>query len=117
MVLMTLGIDYMLPALGGGFGKGYKVVTGYDLVGDQYNGDNTPVPDPDPLDACGAGSGASGHGTHVSGIIAGEDETIVSKEVFMHWADRLSRISLAWLLKRTWPCTESLVAKARREMM
>ncbi|KAG1048825.1 hypothetical protein G6F43_008814 [Rhizopus delemar] len=71
--ILDSGIDYKHPALGGGFGKGYKVVTGYDLVGDKYTGSNTPVPDSDPLDECGAGSGASGHGTHVSGIIAGYD--------------------------------------------
>lgn len=75
-----LGIDYKHPALGGGFGKGYKVVTGYDLVGDKYTGSNTPVPDSDPLDECGAGSGASGHGTHVSGIIAGYDAATVSEK-------------------------------------
>ncbi|KAI9031566.1 peptidase S8/S53 domain-containing protein [Phycomyces nitens] len=67
------GVDYMHPALGGGFGKGFKVQYGYDLVGSAYTGDNSPVPDTDPLDSCTAGSGASGHGTHVSGIIAGYD--------------------------------------------
>jgi subtilisin family serine protease len=65
-------VDYNHPALGGGFGKGFKVVQGHDLVGDNYTGANTPVPDSDPLDNCGAASGASGHGTHVSGIIAGD---------------------------------------------
>ncbi|RDW71221.1 hypothetical protein BP6252_07784 [Coleophoma cylindrospora] len=60
--IVDTGVDYTHPALGGGFGPGYKVVTGYDLVGDAYTGDNTPVPDPDPLDC-------DGHGTHVSGII------------------------------------------------
>jgi hypothetical protein len=50
----------MHPALGGGFGPGFKVVKGYDLVGDAYTGSNTPVPDSDPIDTCGAASGASG---------------------------------------------------------
>lgn len=68
------GVDYLHPALGGGFGKGFKVIKGYDLVGDAYTGKNTPKPDSDPLDKCGAESGASGHGTHVSGIIAGYDK-------------------------------------------
>ncbi|KAI9483825.1 MAG: peptidase S8/S53 domain-containing protein [Benjaminiella poitrasii] len=71
--ILDTGIDYLHPALGGGFGSGYKVVKGYDLVGDAYTGANTPIPDSDPLDACGAASGASGHGTHVAGIIAGYD--------------------------------------------
>jgi len=31
-------IDYTLPALGGGFGQGFKVSFGYDLVGDDYTG-------------------------------------------------------------------------------
>ena len=44
------GVDYKHPTLGGGFGPGFKVVGGYDLVGDNYDGSNTPVPDPDPLD-------------------------------------------------------------------
>ncbi|KAJ7733523.1 pyrolysin [Mycena metata] len=37
--------------LGAGFGPGFKVAGGYDLVGDAYTGPNTtPVPDADPLD-------------------------------------------------------------------
>jgi len=68
---MSSGIDYTHPALGAGFGPGHKVIGGFDLVGDAYNGEatsliscyiyqsqstyigsNTPVPDPDPLDQC-----------------------------------------------------------------
>ncbi|KAG0180822.1 hypothetical protein DFQ28_000608 [Apophysomyces sp. BC1034] len=74
--VLDSGIDYLHPALGGGFGKGYKVRYGYDLVGDKYdsNAANPIVkPGPTPMDNCGAKSGASGHGTHVSGIIAGHD--------------------------------------------
>ncbi|PFH53699.1 hypothetical protein AMATHDRAFT_187018 [Amanita thiersii Skay4041] len=57
------GIDYNHPLLGGAFGPGNKVIGGFDLVGDAYDGSNTPIPDPDPLDQC------NGHGTHVAGII------------------------------------------------
>lgn len=60
--VVDTGVDYNHPALGGGFGPGHKVVAGYDLVGNDYTGYNTPVPDPDPMDC-------AGHGTHVSGII------------------------------------------------
>jgi minor extracellular serine protease Vpr len=61
------GIDYHHPDLGGGFGPGYRVVTGYDFVGDRYNaavsgGPRIPHPDNDPDDC-------DGHGTHVAGII------------------------------------------------
>jgi hypothetical protein len=38
---LSAGIDYTHPALGGGFGPGFKVVGGFDLVGDDYDG--TPV--------------------------------------------------------------------------
>lgn len=55
----------MLPALGGGFGNGFKVSKGYDLVGDDYTGRNAPVPDKDPMDSCGTGSGASGIISHI----------------------------------------------------
>lgn len=46
--IVDTGVDYNHPALGGGFGPGHKVVAGYDLVGDDYTGENTPVPDADP---------------------------------------------------------------------
>lgn len=82
---IVLGIDYLHPALGGGFGPGFKVTKGYDLVGNNYNGYTTPVPDSDPMDSCTAASGASGHGTHVSGIIAGYDAATVSKYMYFKW--------------------------------
>jgi hypothetical protein len=36
--IFSVGIDYTHPALGGGFGPGFKVIGGYDFVGDNYNG-------------------------------------------------------------------------------
>jgi len=62
VAVMDSGIDYDHPDLGGGFGEGCRVAYGWDFVGDAFNGDNTPVPDPDPDDCMG-------HGTHVAGII------------------------------------------------
>ena len=32
------GVDYGHPNLGGGFGPGYKVIGGYDLVGSDFTG-------------------------------------------------------------------------------
>ena len=58
-VLTILGVDYMHPALGGGFGEGFKVRYGKDLVGDDYNAEDpttVPVPDDDPIDVCGGSS-------------------------------------------------------------
>jgi hypothetical protein len=58
-----LGIDYYHPALGGGFGKGYKVIAGYDLVGNHWNSSDPNSllePDDDPLDDCGKKSSATG---------------------------------------------------------
>lgn len=57
------GVDYNHPLLGGGIGLEKKVLGGYDLVGDSYNGTNTPVPGPNPMDC-------NSHGTHVAGIVA-----------------------------------------------
>lgn len=34
VAVVDSGVDYLLPVLGGGFGKGYKVAQGYDFVGD-----------------------------------------------------------------------------------
>ncbi|KAB8289500.1 hypothetical protein EYC80_010660 [Monilinia laxa] len=70
IAIVDSGIDYTLPALGGGFGPGYKVAFGTDLVGDDYLGTNTPVPDDDPMDCFG-------HGTHVAGIIAASNDPYV----------------------------------------
>jgi subtilisin family serine protease len=46
-----------------------KVIGGYDFAGDDYDGGNDPTPDSDPLD-CATELGG-GHGTHVSGTVAG----------------------------------------------
>lgn len=43
--VIDTGIDYTHPALGGCFGPGCLVSYGYDIVGDNYDGFNTPVPD------------------------------------------------------------------------
>ena len=39
VAVMDTGVDYDHPDLGGGFGGGYRVAYGYDLVGDAYNAD------------------------------------------------------------------------------
>ena len=56
IAIIDTGVDYKHPALGGGFGPGYKVVAGYDFVDD----------DPDPMDQ-------DGHGTGIAGIIGAND--------------------------------------------
>jgi len=56
VAVLDTGIDYNHPALGNGWGN--KVIAGWDFVNN--NGD--------PMDD-------EGHGTHVAGIIAGDDET------------------------------------------
>ncbi|KAH6606996.1 hypothetical protein Trco_006149 [Trichoderma cornu-damae] len=65
VAVIDTGIDYTHPALGGCFGPGCLVSFGTDLVGDDYSGSNTPVPDNDPMDC-------AGHGSHVAGIIAAQ---------------------------------------------
>ncbi|KAI8622255.1 peptidase S8/S53 domain-containing protein [Chytriomyces sp. MP71] len=69
VAVIDSGVFYKHPALGGGFGPGFKVMGGYDLVGDDYGTANsTLVPDNDPIDNCSEDS----HGTHVAGIIAAD---------------------------------------------
>src|SRR6266545_2864160 len=75
VAVIDTGIDYDHPDLGGGFGPGHRVVTGYDFVGDRYDAGGSggaliPHPDDDPDDC-------AGHGTHVAGIIgaSGNPET------------------------------------------
>lgn len=63
VAVMDTGIDYHHTDLGGCFGPGCRVETGWDFVGDAYAGPaSTPVPDADPDDC-------QGHGTHVAGIV------------------------------------------------
>jgi subtilisin family serine protease len=53
VAVIDTGIDYTHPALGGGMGRGFKVIGGRDFIGR----------DDDPMDD-------NGHGTHVAGTIA-----------------------------------------------
>ncbi|MDR3668985.1 MAG: S8 family serine peptidase [Ignavibacteriaceae bacterium] len=59
VAILDTGIDYLHPALGKGFGPGFKVIGGYDFV----NKDNDPMDD-------------NGHGTHVAGIVAANTDSI-----------------------------------------
>ncbi|KZL83276.1 serin endopeptidase [Colletotrichum incanum] len=61
------GTWYKHPALGGGFGEGFKVAGGYDFVGNGIWPYEEKSPDDDPEDQLG-------HGTHVAGIIAGKND-------------------------------------------
>jgi len=60
VAVIDSGIDYRHPALGGCFGAGCKVASGYDFVND----------DADPMDD-------NKHGTHVAGIIAADSPELM----------------------------------------
>ncbi|KAK1511272.1 subtilase [Colletotrichum costaricense] len=64
--IVDTGVWYKHTALGAGFGPGFKVAGGWDLVGDGWVVGAEKKPDADPADE-------QGHGTHVAGILAGED--------------------------------------------
>ena len=60
VAIIDTGIDYHHPALGGGFGPGFKVIGGWDFVNN----------DADPMDD-------HFHGTHVAGIVAANGDGLV----------------------------------------
>ena len=76
VAVMDTGVDYDHPDLGGCFGPGCRVETGWDFVGDAFNADPTSpsynpvaVSDPDPDDC-------NGHGTHVAGIVGADGDVV-----------------------------------------
>lgn len=68
--IIDTGTFYYDPALGGGFGAGYKVEGGWNFVGDLFNpifeGSTNFTANGNPLDC-------TGHGSHVAGIVAGSN--------------------------------------------
>src|SRR5262245_24136416 len=59
VAVIDTGVDYNVPALGGGFGTGKKVIAGYDF----FDNDSNPMDE-------------SGHGTSVAGVIAANKYTV-----------------------------------------
>lgn len=70
VALVDGGVDYFHPALGGGFGAGYKIDYGWDFVGDNVRPPLKEQPDDDPFGDC------SDHATHTAGILFGNDTSI-----------------------------------------
>lgn len=66
--VVDTGILYTHKALGGGFGPGFKVAAGHDFVGSGWTPGSPLNPSSDPIDE-------QGHGSHVAGIVAGNDST------------------------------------------
>ncbi|KAH8892536.1 alkaline protease [Thozetella sp. PMI_491] len=77
--IIDTGTYYNHSALGGGFGEGFKVAGGHDFVGDAWDSSDelAVTPDEDPLDQ-------QGHGTHVAGILAGENGIGVAPEATLY---------------------------------
>lgn len=65
IAVVDSGIDYFHPSLGGGFGEGFKVESGWDFVGDNYSTSSPDVlfPDDDPIDCLGHGKCAELYGS------------------------------------------------------
>ncbi|KAI9148138.1 Peptidase [Paramyrothecium foliicola] len=64
VAIVDTGVDYRHPALGGGIGPGYKIESGWDFVGPNWDPSRPDEvsPNDDPMDC-------QGHGTHVAGIV------------------------------------------------
>lgn len=88
--IIDTGIDYKNPALGGGFGPGFKVAGGYDFE----NNDNDPMDD-------------NGHGTGVSGIIAADGELIGIAPKATIYAYKVSN-------EFGWGCTNNIFSAIER---
>lgn len=67
IALVDGGVDYLHPALGGGFGTGFQADYGWDFVGDNVRPPLKENPDPDPFGEC------SDHATHTAGILFAND--------------------------------------------
>ncbi|WDK09208.1 serine endopeptidase [Colletotrichum graminicola] len=70
IAMVDTGVDYRHPALGDGIGEGHKIQYGVDLVGDEWQVGGVPQQGPDPYTECTC------HGTHVSGIAAGNQSSL-----------------------------------------
>ncbi|OMJ08173.1 Minor extracellular protease vpr [Smittium culicis] len=70
VAVIDTGVDFRHPSLGGCFGKGCRIVGGYNFIGSD-GGNGMANMDSTPFDDC------VGHGTHVSGIIGANDKNFV----------------------------------------
>lgn len=68
VAVMDTGVDPKHPAFAG------RIAESYDFVGDAFNGSNQPVPG-------GPQRDCNGHGTHVAGIVGGNDASTGFKGV------------------------------------